>query len=107
MRPPHRVPPRTARSPGHATHAPRAAHRTPRAPRTACERRWLIKIKTDSEGNVHYEKWAQPHGERTVLTKPKILCVAIEWLRIDEPRNAARRYVMSAATYSRLVDAVK
>ena len=56
---------------------------------------------------MHYEQWAQPHGERTVLTKPKILCVAIEWLRIDEPRNAARRYVMSAATYSRLVDAVK
>ena len=55
VRPPHRVPPRTARSPGH----------TPR------------------------------------------MCVAIEWLRIDEPRNAARRYVMSAATYSRLVDAVK
>ena len=37
-----------------------------------------MKIKTDSEGNVHYEAESQPHGERTVLTKPKILCVPIE-----------------------------
>ena len=42
---------------------------------------WLVKIKTDSEGSVHYEAWSQPHGERTVLTKPKILCVPIVWLR--------------------------
>ena len=42
---------------------------------------WLTKIKTDSEGSVHYEAWSQPHGERTVLTKPKILCVPIVWLR--------------------------
>ena len=44
---------------------------------------WLKKIKTDSGGNVHYEAWSQPHGERTVLTKPKILCVPIVWLRED------------------------
>merc|ERR1711924_562369 len=36
---------------------------------------WLNKIKADSQGNVHLEAWAQPHGERTVLTKPKILTV--------------------------------
>jgi hypothetical protein len=42
---------------------------------------WLVKIKTDSAGSVHYEAWGQPHGERTVLTKPKILCVPIVWLR--------------------------
>ena len=42
---------------------------------------WLVKIKTDSEGNVHYEAESQPHGERTVLTKPKILCVSIVWER--------------------------
>ena len=40
-----------------------------------------MKIKTDSLGSVHYEAWSQPHGERTVLTKPKILCVPIVWLR--------------------------
>ena len=68
---------------------------------------WLIKIKTDSDGNVHYEAWSQPHGERTVLTKPKILTVKIEWLRVEERRNAPKRYIMSAATYQRLVDAVK
>ena len=44
---------------------------------------WLVKIKTDSAGDVHYEAWRQPHGERTVLTKPKILCVPIEWLRVE------------------------
>ena len=67
---------------------------------------WLVKIKIDSEGNVHYEAWSQPHGERTALTKPKILCVPIE-LQVVERRNAATRYVMSAATYQRLVEAVK
>ena len=69
--------------------------------------RWLVKIKTDSAGNVHYEAWSQPHGERTVLTKPKILTVPIEWLREEEARNGRKRYIMSAATYQRLVDAVK
>ena len=44
---------------------------------------WLVKIKTDSAGDVHYEAWSQPHGERTVLTKPKILSVPIEWLRVE------------------------
>ena len=68
---------------------------------------WLVKIKTDSEGNVHYEAWSQPHGERTVLTKTKILCVPIVWLRVDTRRNAAARYVMSAAMYQRLVEAVR
>ena len=68
---------------------------------------WLIKIKTDSDCNVHYEAWSQPHGERTVLTKPKILTVKIEWLRLEERRNAPKRYIMSAATYQRLVDDVK
>jgi len=44
---------------------------------------WLVKIKTDSLGSVHYEAWSQPHGERTVLTKPKILCVPIVWQRVE------------------------
>ena len=44
---------------------------------------WLVKIKTDSEGNVHYEAESQPHGERTVLTKPKILCIPIVWQRVE------------------------
>ena len=41
---------------------------------------WLVKIKTDSKGDVHYEKWSQPSAEtvRHVLTKPKILTVPIE-----------------------------
>jgi len=47
-----------------------------------------VKIKTDSAGSVHYEAWGQPHGERTVLTKPKILCVPIVWLR-EEARKLA------------------
>ena len=50
---------------------------------------------------------SQPHGERTVLTKPKILTVKIEWLRMEERHNAPKRYIMSAATYQRLIDAVK
>ena len=49
----------------------------------------------------------QPHGERTVLTKPKILTVPIKWKEVIERRNAATRYVLSAADYQRLVDAVK
>jgi hypothetical protein len=68
---------------------------------------WLDKIKTDSDGNVHYEAWSQPHGEKTVLTKPKILTVAFDWLRVEERRNRPTRYVMSAATYQRLVEAVR
>jgi hypothetical protein len=67
----------------------------------------LDKIKTDSDGNVHYEAWSQPHGEKTVLTKPKILTVAFDWLRVEERRNRPTRYVMSAATYQRLVEAVR
>ena len=69
---------------------------------------WLVKIKTDSQGDVHYDKWKQPQGEseRTVLTKPKILTVPIT-LREVERRNAPTRYVLSAADYQRLLDAVK
>ena len=65
---------------------------------------WLVKIKTASNGDVHYEEWKQPHGERTVLTKPT---VPIKWKEVIERRNAATRYVLSAADYQRLVDAVK
>ena len=68
---------------------------------------WLVKIKTDSEGNVHYEIWKQPDGSRTVLTKPKILTVEVRWLRVEEREGAPTRYVMRAADYQRLVDAVK
>ena len=67
---------------------------------------WLVKIKTDSAGDVHYEAETQPHSERTVLTKPKIMCIPIE-LEVRERRNAKTRYVMKAPTYQRLVDAVK
>jgi len=79
---------------------------------------WLNKIKTDAEGNVHYEAWSQPLEEQTtlaapleeklkdVLTKPKIICVAIEWLRVDKEGDR-KRYVLGAADYQRLVDAVK
>ena len=55
---------------------------------------------------MHYEKWKQPLGERTVLTKPKILTVPIT-LREVERRSHPTRYVLSAADYQRLVDAVK
>ena len=55
---------------------------------------------------LRYEAWSQPHNERTVLTKPKILCVPIE-LQTVQRRNAPDRYMMSAATYQRLLDAVK
>ena len=68
---------------------------------------WLVKIKTDSDGNVYYDAWTQPHGERAVLTKNKILCVQIEWLRVEDRRDGTKRYVMSAAIYQRLLDAVK
>ena len=68
---------------------------------------WLVKIKTDSKGDVHYEKWKQPHGERTVLTKPKILTVPITLREVEGRNNASTRYVLSAADYQRLVDAVK
>ena len=67
----------------------------------------LPEVKTDSDGNVYYHAWTQPHGERTVLTKNNILCVSIKWLRIEERRGGTKRYVMSAATYQRLLEAVK
>jgi len=35
------------------------------------------------------------------------LPVQIEWERVEERRNAPTRYVLSAATYQRLLDAVK
>ena len=34
------------------------------------------------------------------------MCVPIEWLRVIERRDAPTRYVLSAAAYQRLVDAV-
>ena len=44
---------------------------------------------------------------RDVLTKPKILPVAIEWERVEPAQgNKRKRYVLSAASYQRLVDAV-
>ena len=72
---------------------------------------WLVKIKPESTGNVIYEKWARPKDAngvelRTVLTKPKILTVPIE-LEVRERRNAQTRYVLKAADYQCLVDAVK
>ena len=77
------------------------------APRSADRLAALVKVKTDSDGNVIYEAWSQPHGDKTVLTKPKILTVAFDWHDVQERRNRPTRYVMSAATYQRLVDAVK
>jgi hypothetical protein len=42
-----------------------------------------------------------------VLTKPKILPVEIKWERIEDGRhNRPKRYVLSALTYQRLLDAV-
>lgn len=67
---------------------------------------WLDKIKTGSNGDVYYELWTQPHGERTVLTKPKVLSVEIK-LREVKLRNGPTRYLLTAADYQRLVDAVK
>ena len=55
---------------------------------------------------MHYEAWTQPHGERTVLTKPKILTVPITLTKVEQ-RNVPTRYVLSAADYQRLMDAVK
>ena len=69
--------------------------------------KWLVKIKTDSAGNVHFEEWKNTSGERTVLTKPKILTVAFAWKEVIERRNAATRYALSAADYQRLLSAVK
>ena len=68
---------------------------------------WLVKIKTASNGDVHYEKWKQPHGERTVLTKPKILTVPITLREAEGRNNTPTRYILSAADYQRLLDAVK
>ena len=59
-----------------------------------------------SHQHVSAQAWTQPHGERTVLTKPKILTVPTSWLReYQEGRRA--RYVLSASDYQRLVDAVR
>ena len=68
--------------------------------------KYLVKIKTDSKGDVHYEAWTQPQGERTVLTKPKILTVTFQLEKVEK-RNAPTRYVMKAADYQRLTNAVK
>jgi hypothetical protein len=51
---------------------------------------------------VHYEAWSQPHGERTVLTKPKIIPVDFKWMRVEESANSTTRYVLSAADCERL-----
>jgi hypothetical protein len=94
---------------------------------------WLVKIKTDSAGNVYYEAWKQPQEEDeptsavveedededededeeaepppTVLTKPKILTVVFKWHRVEPAKNnVPERFVMDAATYQRLVNACK
>ena len=67
---------------------------------------WLVKIKVDSQGDVHYEHWKQPDGERTVLTKPKILTVAIDWLRVNTLANGKQRFILKASDYQRLIEAV-
>ena len=54
---------------------------------------------------VCVQAWSQPHGEPTVLTKPKIVCVAIT-LREYE-LGGRTRYVLNAADYQRLVDAMR
>ena len=60
-----------------------------------------------AQGDVHFEAWPQPTGERFVLTRPKILCVKIEWKAvIPAGENTLKRYVMRAATYEQLRDAV-
>jgi hypothetical protein len=56
---------------------------------------------------VHYEAWSQPHGERTVLTKPKIIPVDFKWMRVEESANSNTRYVLSTADYERLSHAVR
>jgi len=67
---------------------------------------YLNKIKTASNGDVHYEAWTQPQGARTVLTKPKILTVSFELEKVEK-RDGTIRYVMEAGMYQRLTDAVK
>ena len=47
------------------------------------------------------------YARSAVLTKPKILTVPIMWLRVEEPQNGHKRYVMNAATYQRLIEAVR
>ena len=49
----------------------------------------------------------QPHGERTVLTKHKILTVPITLREVEGRNNTPTRYILSAADYQRLLDAVK
>ena len=55
----------------------------------------------------HYEVWTQPDGARTVLTKPKVLTVKVELEVKEGEGNSPTRYILRAAAYSRLVDAVK
>jgi len=45
--------------------------------------------------------------ELQVLTKPKILTVKFDWLKVEHRDDAPTRYVMDAATYERLINAVK
>ena len=42
-----------------------------------------------------------------MLTKPKMLSVKVEWLRVEERVGAPTRYVISAAAYQRLLEAVR
>ena len=78
------------------------------------EVQWLDRIKMDSKGDVHYEAWKQPRTAaqgkdqpKTVLTKPKILTVPIELRTVEGRGNTPTRYVLSAAMYQRLLEAVK
>ena len=91
------------------------------------EVQWLNKVKVCANGDVHYEAWSQPHSEHTqawvqaddesddegakelpyVLTKNKVLKVAIEWEGEPEMVGGRLRYVLSGALYQRLLDAVK
>ena len=67
---------------------------------------------TDSDERTRLVNDEQDEDEqgdkpRDVLTKPKILPVEIKWERIEDGRhNRPKRYVLSALTYQRLLDAV-
>ena len=41
-----------------------------------------------------------------MLTNPKVICVAVRWLREDPLPSGRVRYVLAAADYQRLFDAV-
>ena len=41
------------------------------------------------------------------MTKPKILPIELEWLRVETLANGSKRHVLAAANYQRLIDAVK